>query len=119
MNYLDVSAIWEVTEQFTLRAGSTNVLDKDPPIVATEISGTGSANTYPTYDTLGRQIFLRRHGAVLRGKARAPLRRRARHRCQPDRLRDEPVSFVPAWRLRGSRPLLDGGISPSCCMIES
>ena len=58
MNYLDLSAIWEMNETYSLRAGVTNVLDEDPPIVATEISGTGSANTYPTYDTLGRQIFL-------------------------------------------------------------
>ena len=58
MDYLDVSAIWEINEKFTLRAGATNVLDNDPPMVGTEISGTGSANTYPTFDTLGRQIFL-------------------------------------------------------------
>jgi outer membrane receptor protein involved in Fe transport len=58
MNYLDLSAIWEMNETYSLRAGVTNVLDEDPPIVATEISGTGSANTYPTYDTLGRQFFL-------------------------------------------------------------
>ena len=58
MSYLDVSAIWEINDKFTLRGGATNVLDKDPPMVGTEISGTGSANTYPTFDTLGRQIFL-------------------------------------------------------------
>jgi outer membrane receptor protein involved in Fe transport len=58
MDYFDLSAIWDVSDVFTLRAGVTNVLDEDPPIIATEISGTGSANTYPTYDTLGRQIFL-------------------------------------------------------------
>ena len=58
MDYLDLSAIWEINDKFTLRGGATNVLDKDPPMVGTEISGTGSANTYPTFDTLGRQIFL-------------------------------------------------------------
>ena len=58
MNYLDLSAIWNIVPGSTLRAGITNVLDKDPPMSATEISGTGSANTYPTYDTLGRQIFV-------------------------------------------------------------
>ena len=58
MNYLDLSAIWNVNESYSLRAGVTNLLDEDPPIVGTEISGTGSANTYPTYDTLGRQVFL-------------------------------------------------------------
>ena len=58
MNYFDLSAIWDITDSVTFRAGVSNLLDKDPPIVATEISGTGSANTYPTYETLGRQIFL-------------------------------------------------------------
>ncbi len=58
MNYLDLSAIYELTDSVTLRAGITNLLDEDPPIVGTEIAGTGSANTYPTYDTLGRQVFL-------------------------------------------------------------
>ena len=57
MSYVDLSALYQVTDALELRAGITNLLDKDPPIVATEISGTGSANTYPTYDTLGRQIF--------------------------------------------------------------
>jgi iron complex outermembrane recepter protein len=58
MNYLDLSVIYELVDSVTLRAGITNLLDEDPPIVGTEISGTGSANTYPTYDTLGRQIFM-------------------------------------------------------------
>jgi iron complex outermembrane recepter protein len=58
MNYLDLSAIYELTDSVTLRAGITNLLDEDPPIVGTEIAGTGSANTYPTYDTLGRQVFM-------------------------------------------------------------
>jgi outer membrane receptor protein involved in Fe transport len=57
-NYFDLSAIWELNDSISLRGGVTNLLDEDPPIVATEISGTGSANTYPTYDTLGRQFFL-------------------------------------------------------------
>jgi outer membrane receptor protein involved in Fe transport len=58
MNYLDLSALYQVTDALQLRVGITNLLDEDPPLIATEISGTGSANTYPTYDTLGRQIFL-------------------------------------------------------------
>ena len=58
MSYLDLSAIYQLTGALQLRAGVINLLDKDPPIIATEISGTGSANTYPTFDTLGRQVFL-------------------------------------------------------------
>lgn len=35
-----------------------NILDKDPPIVTSEITAGGANNTYETYDTLGRQLFL-------------------------------------------------------------
>ncbi len=35
-----------------------NLLDNNPPIVTAEIVAGGAANTYETYDTLGRQIFL-------------------------------------------------------------
>jgi iron complex outermembrane recepter protein len=35
-----------------------NILDQDPPLVSQPISGTGSPNTYPTYDLLGRQVFI-------------------------------------------------------------
>ena len=58
MSYLDLSAIWRIREGISLRAGIDNILDKDPPIVTTEVSGTGGPNTYPTYDILGRQAFM-------------------------------------------------------------
>ena len=58
MSYLDLSGTWEVHPGISLRAGINNLLNKDPPLVGTELTGAGSANTYPTYDTLGRQVFI-------------------------------------------------------------
>ncbi|HVW68926.1 MAG TPA: hypothetical protein VHB68_08110, partial [Steroidobacteraceae bacterium] len=58
MSYLDLSAIWDVTRQISIRAGVNNVLDKDPPLVSSLIAATGAPNTYPTYDLMGRQLFI-------------------------------------------------------------
>ena len=57
ISYLDVSAIWDVTKNLSVRAGVNNVLDKDPPLVSSLLAGTGSPNSYPTYDLLGRVMF--------------------------------------------------------------
>jgi iron complex outermembrane receptor protein len=57
-SYLDLAAVWPVWHDVQIRAGVNNVLDKDPPIVPTDITGTGSANSYPTFDILGREIFV-------------------------------------------------------------
>lgn len=57
ISYLDLSAIWTVNHILSLRAGCNNVLDKDPPLVSADLAATGSPNTYPTYDLLGRQIY--------------------------------------------------------------
>ena len=35
-----------------------NVFDKDPQIINSAIVGTGLPNAYPTYDFLGRQMFV-------------------------------------------------------------
>jgi outer membrane receptor protein involved in Fe transport len=56
-NYLDLSASWNPFKQLQLRAGINNVFDKDPPLVTSEIVAGGQANTYETYDTLGRQLY--------------------------------------------------------------
>jgi iron complex outermembrane receptor protein len=58
ISYLDVGATWNVWKSLELRAGINNVLDKDPPLATFEITAGGAANTYSTYDQLGRQIFL-------------------------------------------------------------
>lgn len=59
-SYLDVTAVWHVSKQLELRAGVSNVLDKDPPIIPSlDISGfAGPANSYAAYDYLGRQVFV-------------------------------------------------------------
>jgi iron complex outermembrane recepter protein len=55
-NYLDLEATWNVNKILTIRAGASNVLDKDPPLINTTIAPAGQ-NTYPTYDMFGRQLF--------------------------------------------------------------
>jgi outer membrane receptor for ferrienterochelin and colicin len=57
-NYLDVEVTWNVTKTVQIRAGANNVLDKDPPLINTDIVASGAANTYSTYDLFGRQLFL-------------------------------------------------------------
>jgi iron complex outermembrane recepter protein len=58
MNYLDLSAMYEVTKTLSVRLGVNNVLDKDPPIVNEFETTTGAPNTYPSYDLLGRQMYV-------------------------------------------------------------
>jgi outer membrane receptor protein involved in Fe transport len=59
-SYLDLTAVWHVLANLELRGGVTNLLDKDPPLIPSgEITGnSGPANSYPTYDYLGRQLFV-------------------------------------------------------------
>ncbi len=58
-NYFDLAGTVSVGKQFTLRMGVNNLLDKDPPIIASGIlSAFGNGNTFPgVYDALGRTIF--------------------------------------------------------------
>lgn len=59
VSYLDLSLGYTVWKDVSVRGGINNILDKDPPIIATDYTGgAGSPNTYPTYDLLGRQVFL-------------------------------------------------------------
>ena len=57
-NYLDLSTAWRVNTILTVRAGVNNILDQDPPLISQSIAGTGEPNAYPTYDLLGRQLFI-------------------------------------------------------------
>jgi iron complex outermembrane recepter protein len=60
-SYLDLSAIWAVTPHVQIHGGVNNLLDKDPPFLPNaDISGTtsGTINTFPTYDVVGRNIFV-------------------------------------------------------------
>jgi outer membrane receptor protein involved in Fe transport len=59
-SYLDLTTVWHALANLDLRAGVSNLLDKDPPLIPSgDISGnSGPANSYPADDYLGRQIFV-------------------------------------------------------------
>jgi outer membrane receptor protein involved in Fe transport len=57
-SYLDLAVAWNVYKGVQIRGGVNNLLDKDPPVVTSEITAGGAANTYETYDLLGRQVCL-------------------------------------------------------------
>lgn len=56
-SYFDLAFTWQVTKELQLRAGMTNIFDKDPPIISNLITGTGTPNTFNNYDLLGRTMF--------------------------------------------------------------
>ena len=58
VSYLDLSANWDINHMISVRGGVNNVLDKDPPLVSSLLASTGAPNSYPTYDLLGRQLFI-------------------------------------------------------------
>jgi outer membrane receptor protein involved in Fe transport len=58
VSYLDLSMIWKVRNYFSVRAGVNNIFDKDPQIVDSAVVGVGLPNAYPTYDFLGRVMFI-------------------------------------------------------------
>ena len=56
---LDLSAVWTVNPHVQLRIGCGNVFDKDPPFISLDVTGQGGElNTFPTYDILGRSLFV-------------------------------------------------------------
>jgi iron complex outermembrane recepter protein len=59
-SYFDFSATWKIVPGIELRAGVNNVFDKDPPFVPSGdiSSASGNVNSYPTYDLLGRELFV-------------------------------------------------------------
>ena len=60
-DYFDLTAQTTVNEHLTLTFEVQNLLDRDPPIVGSDIGSTtyNSGNTYPaTYDTLGRRFVM-------------------------------------------------------------
>ncbi len=58
ISYFDLAATWQVTKELELRGGMANIFDTDPPIISNLITGTGTPNTYNSYDLLGRTVFL-------------------------------------------------------------
>jgi outer membrane receptor protein involved in Fe transport len=60
-SYFDLSGTYDFSETWTMRAGITNLLDRDPPIVGTSYGGTSenSGNTFPaTYPSVGRGYYV-------------------------------------------------------------
>jgi iron complex outermembrane recepter protein len=58
VSYLDLSAAYEISKNLSIRAGCNNVLDRAPPVVNAYEATTGAPNTYPTYDELGRNMYV-------------------------------------------------------------
>ena len=58
INYLDLSAAYHGWKGVDVRAGVNNLFDRDPPLVPVTIQPGGAANTYGTYEALGRQLYL-------------------------------------------------------------
>jgi len=58
VSYLDLSGSWDVSKHLQVRGGINNILDKDPPIVPSDIASGGAPNYYEFYDGLGRQAFV-------------------------------------------------------------
>jgi iron complex outermembrane receptor protein len=59
-SYFDVSGDYQFAKCCSLLLGVNNVLDKDPPLVGSEIGGLQwNGNTFPqVYDALGRYVFV-------------------------------------------------------------
>jgi outer membrane receptor protein involved in Fe transport len=57
-SYFDLASTWNATDDIQVRLGINNILDKDPPLGTVEVVGGGAANTYSTYDIMGRQVFM-------------------------------------------------------------
>jgi iron complex outermembrane recepter protein len=56
-SYLDLALTYHALKNLEIRGGVNNVTDKDPPVVPLTIQ-PGGANTYSTYDQLGRELFI-------------------------------------------------------------
>jgi outer membrane receptor protein involved in Fe transport len=53
-HYFDLNGRWRVNDTVVLRAGVTNLADKDPPVVGGSVGLTDKN----TYDVLGRTFFV-------------------------------------------------------------
>ena len=61
ISYIDLAAIWDVSERLQVRAGINNLFDQAPPIAGNGAgpSINGNGNTFPgMYDALGRYWFI-------------------------------------------------------------
>jgi len=57
-SYIDISSSYVAHENVVLRAGISNLFDKEPPLIPNSPTGSGNGNTFPGfYDALGRYVF--------------------------------------------------------------
>jgi iron complex outermembrane recepter protein len=56
-SYLDLTAELTIVQGVRVRVGCDNLLDKDPPLLGGEVTNATAMNSFPSYDTLGRQLF--------------------------------------------------------------
>lgn len=60
VNYFDLALTFEVGDHYNFRLGANNVLDKDPPLTASQACPAGfcNGNVYAqVYDSLGRYVY--------------------------------------------------------------
>jgi iron complex outermembrane recepter protein len=57
-SYLDLAAGAHVLDGLEIRVGVNNLFDKDPPLLPSQISNGVQNNTFPTYDTRGRTLYV-------------------------------------------------------------
>lgn len=59
ISYLDLHVAWHATKSLDVRGGIDNLFDRQAPIVTNpSLQGGGQANTFATYDVLGRQLYI-------------------------------------------------------------
>jgi outer membrane receptor protein involved in Fe transport len=59
-SYFDLALTARLADRYNFRVGANNILDKEPPVVGSEVSNApfGNGNTFPqVYDALGRYLF--------------------------------------------------------------
>jgi outer membrane receptor protein involved in Fe transport len=57
-NYLDLTLTGHPLNNLDVRVGVTNVFDKDPPLLSSEIVNGQQNNSFLAYDAIGRQVFV-------------------------------------------------------------
>jgi len=63
ISYIDFSFVWRAWQGadkgLDIRGGITNLFDRQPPVLTNpSLQGGGQANTFATYDVLGRQAYI-------------------------------------------------------------
>ena len=57
VNYLDLTASYDITDNITARVGALNLLGEQPPVFTGAGPSLGNGNTYPTIFEIGTQVF--------------------------------------------------------------